>query len=395
MKRFLALAVLVVLFGVSCAPDDQPLPGPIEVRATIAEISGGKLQGLKLRGTVALWSAHEKFGGFSGLQIRDGRMLAVSDTGWLLEADLVDVVGGQRVDQALFRPLLDRDGRRFTKNAGDAEGLTYQGDRLWVSFERDHRLVHYADARPKRAIRDHRFATMFFNSGFEALATLPDGRLIAIAEDETSDGFPVFVAAAEGPLGEGRLPSVSRHEITGADIGPDGRLYLVLRDFIPFYGLSIRIQRYRLSARGLPDPTSREELAAFDEASGVDNMEGLAIWTDRKGRVRLTLISDDNYNSGQRTLVMDFEVLPDPPERHGAASGPGKTDRGWRRGAATPHPQPLPPSGEGGPVAPARAVGHQGRRGPLPLRGKWIADDRGPGHPLSPLGREFGRGGEG
>ena len=143
---------------------------------------------------------------------------------------------------------------------------------------------------------------MSSNSGLEALAPLPGGRLVAIAEGELPGGFPVFVTTETGRLIEGRLPRTSRHDVTGADLGPEGRLYLVLRDYIPLIGVSIRIQRYRLTASGLPDPASREDLAIFDEASGIDNMEGIAVWTDVNGRTRLTLISDNNFNSLQRTL---------------------------------------------------------------------------------------------
>jgi len=43
----------------------------------------------------------------------------------------------------------------------------------------------------------------------------------------------------------------------------------------------------------------------------VDNMEGLAVHRDGEGELRLTLISDDNYNRGiQRTLILQF-ALPE------------------------------------------------------------------------------------
>ena len=79
---------------------------------------------------------------------------------------------------------------------------------------------------------------------------------------------------------------------------------------VPLIGVSIRVLRYDLGEDGFPLPRTRTQLAAFESASGIDNMEGLSIWTDRKGRVRMALISDDNFNLIQRTLLMDFEILP-------------------------------------------------------------------------------------
>ena len=43
-------------------------------------------------------------------------------------------------------------------------------------------------------------------------------------------------------------------------------------------------------------------------ASGIENMEGIAVWRDASGRTRLTLISDDNFTGLLRTLLLDFVV---------------------------------------------------------------------------------------
>ena len=41
----------------------------------------------------------------------------------------------------------------------------------------------------------------------------------------------------------------------------------------------------------------------------IDNMEGMALHTDARGRKILTLISDNNFNALlQRTLVLQFEL---------------------------------------------------------------------------------------
>ena len=119
----------------------------------------------------------------------------------------------------------------------------------------------------------------------------------------------LFLIDQAGQVSEARLPRTGSHLVTGADIGPDGRLYLVLREYSLLFGVSIRVMRYRLGPDGLPLPDSAETLAAFETASGIDNMEGIALDRGPGGDIRLWLISDDNFQFPQRTLLVRFDVL--------------------------------------------------------------------------------------
>ena len=239
----------------------------------------------------------------------------VTDAGWMLNAQLIDGGGGLGLKNARLYALRDSAGNAFGKSAGDAEGLTRRGDELWISFERDHRLERYDGALPVGLVQSRRFEKMRSNSGLEALITLPDGRFLAIAEGRRGGAVPAFVIGKDNKVTEDALAIGERHKVTGGDVGPDGRLYLVLRSYAPFVGVSIRIERFDLTGEGFPDLTKRRVLAAFEAESGIDNMEGISIWVDKAGRTRLTLIADDNFNPIQRTLVMDFEVLGVPGRR--------------------------------------------------------------------------------
>jgi len=163
-------------------------------------------------------------------------------------------------------------------------------------------------------LQPHSFEQFRSNKGLEALAALPDGRLIAFAEgaEATADGIlvPMFLIDPAGGVTESRLPQPGPHSVTGADLGPDGRLYLVLREYSLLSGVSIRVMRYRLGAQGLPQPETAETLAAFEARDGIDNMEGISLDRGADGRTRLWLISDDNFRSAQRTLLLRFELTP-------------------------------------------------------------------------------------
>ena len=50
------------------------------------------------------------------------------------------------------------------------------------------------------------------------------------------------------------------------------------------------------------------ELATWTAPATVDNFEGIAAVRRPDGGVRLYILSDDNFNPGQRTLLLAFDV---------------------------------------------------------------------------------------
>ena len=309
MRARLAAAVAGTALALGCGAEPagtaEPTPA-LRIDADPVEVAPGRLNGLRLVDAVVLKSGHPQVGGFSGLLVGDGRLTAVTDQGWLLEADLApgDAVG---LGPAEFAPLPGSGAGR--KWASDSESLARSEGRLAIGFERDHRIELIDGARIADEIRDRAFERLASNQGLEALASLPDGRLLAVAEAPVDGAFPAFVIGPDGRDAAGLLPRAGRHYVTGADVGPDGRLYLVRRDWSILVGLSARIERYWLGKDGIPRPETREVLAEFESASGIDNMEGIALWRDPDGATRLAVISDDNFNPIQRTLLLLFDVL--------------------------------------------------------------------------------------
>jgi hypothetical protein len=296
--RRLALAALAALALNPEARSAEPLPQgwelavatavPLTVTAGPVGITGGKLTGLALSGAWVLRGDHPNFGGFSGLLMSSGRLIAVSDKGWWLGASLRQHGSDLRLANTRLAPMRDGEGDPYTKAGGDAEGLALKGSRLVVSFERDHRLMVLRDTgRMGGTIQPRSFEQFRSNNGLEALATLPDGRLIAFSEGTDEGETPMFLIDPADGVTESRLPRTSNHSVTGADIGPDGRLYLVLRAYSVLFGFSTRVMRYQLGPDDLPLPGSAETLAAFEASSGIDNMEGIALDTGPSGEARL------------------------------------------------------------------------------------------------------------
>ena len=303
-------AVLALVLTGCAAPVASGNDGSITLRQTPFKLDYTSLQGLRLLSAVELSSYDTGFGGFSGLLVDDGALTAVSDKGWWLDAKLRQAGDRLTLSDAILTQMRDSAGDPLEKQGGDAEGLTRRGADTLVSFERDHRIMtRNGAAGLSNALHHRAFENFSTNQGLESLATLPDGRLLTIGEQRKKNGYVVYILGMNGILARGWLPPLTRHAPTGADVGPDGKLYVVFRDYSPLLGVSVMIRRFELAKDGLPDPATREDLARFETRTGIDNMEGISLWRDADGRTHLTLISDDNFNGLQRTILVDLEVL--------------------------------------------------------------------------------------
>ena len=79
-----------------------------------------------------------------------------------------------------------------------------------------------------------------------------------------------------------------------------GRLYLLERDFAGI-GFRSRVRRFA------PDGTGEEVL--LETGIGVhDNLEGISVWRDDLSRIRLTMVSDDNFRFFQRTEFVEYAL---------------------------------------------------------------------------------------
>ena len=76
-----------------------------------------------------------------------------------------------------------------------------------------------------------------------------------------------------------------------------------------------RLLRLDAAAVGRGATLRPVEIARFGSAPTVDNFEGLAVRRDERGRLLVYMISDDNFNGFQRTLLMQFELVDTKHQR--------------------------------------------------------------------------------
>ncbi|MEM9796228.1 MAG: esterase-like activity of phytase family protein [Pseudomonadota bacterium] len=246
-------------------------------------------------------------GGYSALWLDDEGLgfVALSDRGRYVRGTLDRGEDGAvtRVEVAEQGPLQRHGGGALPPGRTDAEGLARSGDSFVVAYEGVHRLMRHPDlSGPAMSIgRPEAFQRFEGNAGFEALAADADGMLYAIPEQSSRPDlpFPVWVHhPTKGWRVLFQLRRDGRYLATGADIGPDGRLYLLERDFA-IIGFRTRIRSFDLTG-------GDERLELQTRLGRHDNLEGISVWRDAVGRRRVTMISDDNFRSIQRTEFVDY-----------------------------------------------------------------------------------------
>lgn len=282
---------------------------------------------LELLSVLELRADVPAFAGFSSLEVSEGgaRLVALSDRGLILEAGLARPRGAVAGLTGARLSELTQDGARPPSVGLDSEGLAIPAADLsgprFVSFERDARLLRLQGADGRLAARDPAWDALSGNTGLEALAVPPEGGLLALAEAPAPGGsqggpagwgrVPAWRIGPEGVAPAPPLPRLGDHSVTGADFGPDGRLYVLARRLDIPGGFSFAIWRYAWAEGAARDGEILLELPA---GSGADNAEGLAAWRDETGRLRLAVITDDNFALLQRTLLFDFAAEGRPPD---------------------------------------------------------------------------------
>ncbi len=324
VSSLLGLALLLsLLVAIPAAAEPLALAArPVPLHAGDPERA--RVGPLLYRGGLELTSPDARFGGLSGLLVSEdgGRVTAVTDQGhWVTARLLYDGAGRlSGVAEAEIGELHGPSGAHLHgKRDRDSESLTRLPDGAIVAaFERNHRLWRYPGRYPAGAgplagqpvplSAPSALEALRPNSGIEALATLSDGALFALAEGRRE--------AAESPAylrrgGAWAELSYRRHggfRPTGAARLPGGDLLVIERSFNIVDGVAVRVRR--IAARTIV-PGARLDgaaIAVLRPPLTVDNLEGVAARRSAAGETLIYLLSDDNFNPLQRSLLLLFAL---------------------------------------------------------------------------------------
>lgn len=260
---------------------------------------------LKLLSVERLSSTDSRFGGLSALVKTPDGYLSVSDRGVLFSFE------GEKFERATLSPLREGNGLALEgSNRQDSESLALAADgSVYVSFERDHRIVRYGRDGHVRApvlTFPDTEKTLVHNDGIEAIEFLQDGTLLMVVEGQASASSTPVWLLKDGQKRRFDIPLKDGFRPTGIVRLPEtDRFILLERYYKPLLGVGTRLSYLDVRADSV---TRGDVLAELSPPTPIDNYEGIAVHKDEQGRMIVTLVSDDNFSLLQRTLLVRFLV---------------------------------------------------------------------------------------
>jgi hypothetical protein len=289
---------------------------------------GESVQGLVWRGGLELHGSSDAFGGLSGLGFTgdDGRLVMVTDRGNFVSGQLIYDEAHSPVSLVgvTIEAIQNSRGANLPRPyARDAEALavivregTPTGVR--VGFENltrvaDFELVGGVPRGPAREVAIPEWLTATrTNQTLEAVCIAPPASPIAgstllltegVIDDDGFHSAWLLGRSDKGPLsyrsGAGTDPS-------DCAFLPNGDL-LVLERGVALLSFHVRLKRVA-AADVRPGAHMVGEILLEATGADIDNMEGIATHTAPDGSIRITLVSDDNFNDWQRSLLLEFSL---------------------------------------------------------------------------------------
>lgn len=326
MNRKLYVAACASLMLAACAGaaiTAQPWTASSNSQQWVAQPAETRTVGLGLPGGAVLAEGVAFAGGVQILTPTLSTLRSLSDlklvgeTGFVAVSDKGDLVRGEleldshgqlvAVGQLRSHRLSLRDGTPIIQKVdGDAEGLAVLPDgQVLVSFEIDHRIWNYGplDKLQTPTALPRPIWPFMDNGGMEALAAYDQNLWRVAGEDGGVWDCDLVTCHAIQPVPVEPLND-SQFRITGMDRDPSGNgFWVVQRSFSPPMDARARVRHMA------QDGTLGPVMIELKLPGTTDNFEGIAA-TTRDGKTRLYILSDDNENPLQRTLMLAFDLSP-------------------------------------------------------------------------------------
>lgn len=263
----------------------------------VKEVSFADMKGLSFSGISAL-----AYGEDEGLY-------ALSDRGALFRLELL--IRDKKIKRLVLKEayaLRDRDGNIPIRKMRDSEGMLLHEDGLIISFEQKPKLSLYTregkevSAFPLPEVLRDTSNYQGKNKSLEAVTLHKNYGLITAPEAPLKHENQAF-HTLYSPSRRWKFPL--HGNITSLEVLDDQNILVLEREFSILHGQKITLSKlYIDSCSGLLCPV--EVLASWESREGwnIDNFEGLT----RIDEHQFLMISDDNANPFQRTLLVLFEL---------------------------------------------------------------------------------------
>ncbi len=243
------------------------------------------------------------------------RLYLVSDEGALFSfsAQFDDKI--TRLEPSGAVKLMDKNGKKFKNWLHDSEGMTIAQDgKLLISFEGKAKIAHFdTDGQmrkkyeiPAKLSNPKNYRTS--NKSLESVAWHPKYGILTAAEWPLKrDGIKEqTVYALSGQEWRFRAEEAANSAVVSMEVMDDGTVLVLERAYSGFTAPVVITLKKVWLGKSKKGVCKTEVLARFSNAEGwhLDNFEGLA----KVGKNRYVIVSDDNDNFYQRTLLVYFEA---------------------------------------------------------------------------------------
>jgi len=253
----------------------------------------------------------KNYGGFSGLVIQDegSEALILTDKSFFFVLKLQRNDDDNLMGYSLIRKgrILSSKGEHLNGRNTDSESIVIgENNNYYISFESNHRIMMHAEVEGKGVFipKHPMFRKLSVNKGIEALAIDNEDRLVAIPEKPPlgiSD-IPIFRLQNNKWEIIKYLKIMDDFLVTDAEFLPDGLLLILERKFSWTQGFKTRFRLISLN-----NFDNRKPITVFTStANQFDNLEGMALWKDKKGAIRILTVSDDNFHPLQQSEIREF-----------------------------------------------------------------------------------------
>ena len=218
------------------------------------------------------------------------------------------------------KKLRNKKGKSLRNWKRDSEGLTLDGKRrLLISFEGDAKIgwFHKNSKKTGNLIKKYKLPKLLkharnyrsINKSLEALAWHPRYGIITATEWplKKDDKKKQTIYALTGKQWHFKAEAEAKSAVVAMEVMDDGNVLVMERSFTGFLNPFIITLKKVMIQGCKQEMCPVKVLAKMNSHKGwdIDNFEGLA----KVGKHRYVIVSDDNENFFQKTLLLYFEVL--------------------------------------------------------------------------------------
>lgn len=315
MKSLKLFAFFIIFFLHSISSFSQTI---VLKKVDVSKIKAKVLSEVKV---YEMSSDFKKFGGISGLKIISHKDASypsaqfdfyfLSDDGFYLKAnpefDKQNNLKSFKIKNIV--PLKSEENKILMgdKTEGDAEAIDIKNGDIFIAFERNHRVLRYAnEKKPEHFINPENFKNLISNEGIEAMGFIKNQLLLITENSKASPQTVKAYLYRNNILTIFYYPLYKNYNPTDLTILNDNEILVLERSYTPNFGNRARILTFQYSDIKENEIVRPKQLVKLKPPFPLDNYEAIGNIQITEQLYKLFIVSDNNFNPKQKNLLIEF-----------------------------------------------------------------------------------------